>query len=318
MNYTGLTRRYPVNRPLTKREIEHHLLPKKPSPANETLDHLTVIKMNSTYLECVDKYYPWAGFITLVTVSFAAVIFWAMAGLLSTTVHRWSTLSVGDRWEEVWAIIAIFAVMLPVLWLLFWYLFKEIFCYTHYPMRFNRKTRMVHVFRLDGTVMSESWDKLYFTVTRGQLEWWDIQGHRLADDGVTVLETFALAYYDNSISPYLFRQWEFIRCYMEKGPEKLIDQVINTMDVAEHKETFWFGFHRIMGEFGQYALIAWIFSPFVLACAIGRWIAMQTSKIPVWPAEIETECQVDPNDPYQRDEYHPHPSQQVHRGGVTA
>jgi hypothetical protein len=28
---------------------------------------------------------------------------------------------------------------------------------------------------------------------------------------------------------------------------------------------------------------------------------MRTSKIPVWPAEIEAACQVDPFDPYLRD-----------------
>jgi hypothetical protein len=47
---------------------------------------------------------------------------------------------------------------------LIWLLRKESFAYTHYPMRFNRKTRTVHVFRPNGTVLSVPWDQLYFTL----------------------------------------------------------------------------------------------------------------------------------------------------------
>jgi hypothetical protein len=72
-----------------------------------------------------------------------------------------------------------------------------------------------------------------------------------------------------------------------------------------------------MANFGIYTFLILIMMPILFPCSIGRWIAMKTNKIPVWPAEIEAECQVDPNDPYQRDEYHPHPSQKVHRDATA-
>ena len=33
----------------------------------------------------------------------------------------------------------------------------------------------------------------------------------------------------------------------------------------------------------------------------GRWIAMQTSKVPRWPQEIEEACRIEPGDPWVRD-----------------
>jgi hypothetical protein len=310
MNYSGLTWHYPLNRPLTKQETEYHLLPKQPSAAPKPHYQLSVIKMNSTYLECVDKYYGWVGFMTAFVVASIALVLCMMVGMFSIVIQKWSFMPEQEKLEASMTLIVLCVIGAPVFLLGVWNLSKEIFRYTHYPMRFNRKTRMVHVFRLDGTVMSESWDKLYFTVSPGQKGWWDIHGHRLADDGVTVLETFALSEYDATLTPHLFMQWEFIRQYMEDGPKNLIDQVEFTMNISDKRETYWFGFQRLMADFGQYTLFAWLCLPFILPSSLGRWIAMQTSKIPVWPAEIEAECQVDPDDPFQRDEQHPHPAAQ--------
>jgi hypothetical protein len=318
MNYTGLFSRFMVNRPLNSLEISRHLAPKEPSTAEEPRDHNAVIRINSTYLECIDTDYSWTGICTVIATVLAVPFLWGMISTLFLSVQKRMTLSGNDRLEETMFIIGVLVIMILFLWL-FYYLFsKELFCYTHYPIRFNRKTRMVHVFRTDGTVMSEPWDKLYFTVGSYAEDYWGILAHRLAEDNVTVLETFALPHQESEISPELFEQWEFICRYMEEGPKKLIDQITGTMNIAKRKETFWFGFYRMMMSFDTLSVFAWLCSPFTLICAIGRWIAMKTDKIPVWPAEIEAECQIDPNDPHQRDEQHPHPSQKVHRGGATA
>jgi hypothetical protein len=308
MDCEGLLFKYSVNRPLNAIETKYHLLPKASSLADKPDDHRAVIQMNSTYLEYVDKFYLWRGCFTVTVIAFLAFMLFMPISIISAFVQKWETLPGSDQWAEIIFLTGMLVTIIPILWLGRWLLYKEISRYTHYPIRFNCKTRMVHVFRIDGTVMSESWDKLYFTVAYSDKSW-EIRGHRLADNGVTVLETFALTYKQSAIIPYLFQQWEFIRRYMEEGPKELIDQVVYTMDIAKHKETFWFGFHRMMMYFEVFAFFAWFFSPLLFVCAIGRWIVVQTSKIPVWPAEIEAECRVNRNDPYLRDEQHPHPSQ---------
>ncbi|MDR3159275.1 MAG: hypothetical protein LBU11_09785 [Zoogloeaceae bacterium] len=315
MNYLGLTDPLPVNRPLTKQETEQHLSPSKPVPTDFATDWMATIKMNSTYLEFCDMYYDDKGFLTLVMLSFSAVALGIPLVAAFAVMQKWPDLSEQEHLKFIMAPVVLSVMAIPAFWLFFHALSKEIFRYTHYPMRFNRKTRMAHVFRVDGTVMSESWDKLYFTVSPGQTGWLDIHGHRLAEDGVTVLETFALPEYSTEIGPHLFRQWEFVRQYMEEGPEKLLDKVVHTVDIADKKESFWFGFWYMMRNNYQFIVAGWLMSPFTFACALGRWLAIKTSKIPVWPAEIEAECQVDPNDPCIRDAQHPHPDRDRKRYG---
>jgi hypothetical protein len=52
------------------------------------------------------------------------------------------------------------------------------------------------------------------------------------------------------------------------------------------------------------AILSFLFFPLTLMYAIGRWVAMRTSKQPVWPAEIEAECAIAPDDPYLVDAEH--------------
>ena len=41
--------------------------------------------------------------------------------------------------------------------------------------------------------------------------------------------------------------------------------------------------------------------PFWLLFIVGRWLAQQTDRIPVWPENIERECRIESNDPYVKD-----------------
>ena len=65
MDYTGLGRfiRYKVNRPLTDDERAGELKLDRQASA-EPQDWLSVIKLNSTYLELVDRWYPVKGWWT--------------------------------------------------------------------------------------------------------------------------------------------------------------------------------------------------------------------------------------------------------------
>ncbi|WP_413496483.1 DUF6708 domain-containing protein, partial [Morganella psychrotolerans] len=93
---------------------------------------------------------------------------------------------------------------------------------THYPIRFNRKTRMVYAFRTDGTIISAPWDTIYFTSGLGRFkaptEGYYLSGHILSDDKKTIIDTFCLPesdIYKEDLIPH----WEFIRRYMEEGVE---------------------------------------------------------------------------------------------------
>lgn len=264
---------------------------------------LSVIRMNSTFLEMTDKYYGWKGSLVTITVP----IFLGLTGFFSAFLYISIVGSPDAGPAPVWFDIAIAVMPLPLLALLIWVFFKDAYAYTHYPIRMNRKTRMVHVFRLNGTVLSMPWDRLFFCLSKcTSPSQWDIRGHVLDKDGVTVRETFSLTDWDfgpaATVQNNLRCYWEFVRRYMEDGPKSAFDLVQFCMPIANKRESLKVGYERMFAVATGYPL------PFVLLVALltalflpGRWFAMRTSKIPVWPKEIEDVCRVDANDPYLKD-----------------
>ena len=303
MDRTGLILKFKVNRELTKLEKYDHMPVGKESSATPA-SVMSTIRMNSTYLEWCDKFYFSRGEIT----AFGIFVLVSCVGMLSLPVieiFQWSSIPEYKRGELIFATIIVFVAGIPVTLAWFILIRKEIFRYTHYPIRFNRKTRMVHFFRLDGTVMSESWDKLYVTLGKGK-EYGDreVHCHRLSEDGNTVLETHALPYLAFTDRPR--SQWEFVRRYMEIGPAEVLPYIDHVLDghigQPGKREGFWHGYEMYSTNTG--AFIFYIVFPISFCCIIGRWICMRTCKQPVWPAEIEAESAIDPDDPYLVDKDH--------------
>jgi hypothetical protein len=292
-----------VNRPLSRQERLDHLPQDRASPS-KPWSQLSVIRMNSTYLECVDLMHSARGGAVAGFIVLAPLVF----GLLFTLFGFWqSTLSA----PETELVVVIVDLLLSILWILFAalnaFLIKaDCFNYTHYPTRFNRKTRMVHVFRPGGKVVSVPWDEVYFTLLSFGAGHWYTVGHVLSEDRKTVLETFPLSTrtFRSNESPVVYQHWEFVRRYMEEGPEKLMDQVSMVFPIDTKREGFWLGTSRMFANFIHWPIFMVIFAPALLLGSIGRWIALRTCKIPQWPAEIVAESQIDPDDPYIRDEHH--------------
>ncbi|MCP5254260.1 MAG: hypothetical protein H6947_07395 [Zoogloeaceae bacterium] len=299
MQYTGLLKRYAINRPVTCQEGDRYLK-QDVRLAVEPAYELSVIRINSTYMELVDKFFSWKGFWST-TVIAAMVILGGGFGMLSIELALDAMKSPKD-WQ-LWLHslgIGLIAVIGSIA--LFILLRKEAFAYTHYPIRLNRRTRMVHVFRLNGTVLTVPWDEVFFCIAALPQGDWEIQGHVLDADGVTVKETFPLSYYTpTSGLPVLERYWEFVRRYMEEGPEDAAHRVEFFMPVADRRESIANGFHRMHAELGGNFIMTVIGAALALMLVPGRWIAMQTSKVPRWPQEIEEACRIEPGDPWVRD-----------------
>ncbi|WP_155401784.1 DUF6708 domain-containing protein [Chromobacterium violaceum] len=294
MEFTGLITPYSVNRPLSNDERDHQL--KQKEKLNTELYHqLSVIEINSNWIEVVDKHFFNKGALTTALLSsisfllFGSLFFGALA---LQAIFR-------GEWAAVGMILPI-AIAIAGCHFLWKWVMKEI-NYTHYPIRFNRKTRMVHVFRQDGTILSVKWDKVFFTQIPVTYGMWDMVGHVLDEDGVTVRETFGLpacamgGWGRERAKGY----WEFIRRYMEEGPASVSDVISGCLPIKDKKETLAFSFQRIAASLGSYInpliLVYYIFYP-------GRMIAMHFSKIPQWPVEIEAQCQrLDGHDPFFRD-----------------
>lgn len=305
MDFTGFNKPYPANRPLTTREWERKLDQKLRLDVQES-DDLSAISFNSTYLELVDKWFAWRGFPAMTGLVLSSMV---IAFIVDVSVI---TLSTPGRLSSDWpALLAFMGLATPLLALLAWLIRKDGFRFTHYPIRLNRKTRTVHVFRADGTVLSTPWNDLFFCIAALPKSTWEIQGHVLDTDGVTVKETFAFPATATGVAEreQLRRYWEFVRRYMEDGPQAVSKRVEYCLPIADRREGFKDGFHRMHGQANA------LFAPLLIVVLLflyilpypGRCLAMRTSKLPAWPKEVEDSCVIETDDPYRKDASTNHP-----------
>jgi hypothetical protein len=314
MDFSGLVARFPTNRLLSAKEKAFHLKQKKQLNV-EPHYQLSVIKMNSTFLEIVDKWYGWKGLVSMVAIFILSIL----SSTLGMIAFEWLLEGIGLLPSDIdpGILLANGAGMAIIFflfsWLVLWLLLKESFAYTHYPMRFDRKARTVHIFRTDGTVLSVSWEKIHFTVVNvAQWNDWEVRGHILDSDEITVRETFALSY-SGSLNPadanpqttefstadFVRAHWEFVRRYMEDGPQEVSSQVQFCMPVDKHREGFRVGAERVFSNFAAAPLVLYcLVFPFCVVVIIFRWLAMMTSKVPHWPDDIEASTKIENNDPY--------------------
>lgn len=176
---------------------------------------------------------------------------------------------------------------------------NEFFRYVYYPIRFNRKTRKIYVFRekRDGGLLIVPWEEVFFHIGRGtDMKFLrDIRGEIL--DGDIVKDTFALGHCAERDEP-VKEMWEFIRCYMEEGPEAVAEHPLDKyveLSVAPTWKNCLIsavGFTNATTPFKRVLLF-----PFIGTFTVVRWLVFKSCKQPVFPQEVEAECTVEPNDP---------------------
>lgn len=288
MEYSGLTTKYPVNRPLTGLDRERQL--HQGTKLNVELAYqLSVISVDSESLELVDKYYAWKGVLTTFVFVASTILACLLGGMTLIS------LTTPGRMAEDWPfLLALYGMASPLAFLLYWVLRREIFAFTHYPIRLERASQMVHVFRLDGTVLSAPWKDIFFCLDTGQMNNWNIRGHVLTDDNETVLETFALAPVGAGEvgRQVLLGYWEFVRGYMEDG-EAGVTRAVKLAEIlvpiANQRERAIDGFRRMHAESSGGPVV---FMPIIAAIGLAllpaRWLAIQSSKVPKWPANVLT------------------------------
>lgn len=303
MDYYGLFPKFKLNRPLNEAERKYQLnkLHEIDINGQTIVSDAKVISINSNYLEMVDKYYPPKGLGSLI----------AFLGLMSmlfviTLVTFFSFFDSNDiSLNDVGFFLIVFIPSGVMAMWMFILLKTEWFAWTHYPVRFDRKNRLVHVFRLNGSTYSVPWDSVFFTTglnhRKDANKDYYISGHVLADDNETVIDTFCLPA-THSDRKQLERHWEFVRRYMEEGPESVIGVVDFCLPIAKKREGYRFGLLYLLSGFNGAPLFLFPFL-FVLAFifSIPRYLAMVTSRVPAWPESIESQCLVDKDDPYMVD-----------------
>jgi len=312
MNVDGmrvLGARYPLNRELTDFEHQHRL------KQNECLDvplydDFTVVRMNGAYLETVDRYFAWRGFIFFVMAALLCATLPFFVGMTITSFIR--IYNGVNASTNIYFTVYIWAIGAPCFLLAAWGALQESFTYTYFPIRFNRKTRKVYLFRPGRPglpVLEAEWDKVFFTYGPCKVDVapdtaWDIRGHILAEDSKTVIDTFALGMFrlESEGDEKLRGYWEMIRRYMEEGPKEAYDRITYCDSIYEHHETLKGSLTRMYRAASHSNItLGVLLSPLWVPFSLARWIAGFTCRTPQWPTHIDAACAIEPNDPFIKD-----------------
>lgn len=303
MNFTGLGPykwKYKIDRPLGEEE-KRNCLHKEGKASKEPDYDLSVICLNSTYMELVDRWYSSKGHAVVYGIIGAAPFVLGAVLMLVAALERQGTFA-------MWFGLGISFLFSLVAICFFYLICLEAFRRTHYPIRVNRKNRMVYAFKPDGKIVKASWDDLFFCKASskpplGERDY-DIRAHVLDADGETIRATFTLAMPHSGAEERLVDLWEYVRRYMEedKGVVKNYELTQFCWPISGRREGVRYG---IIGGFSPAAVAPYLiqlpFSPYFALITWGRLIAMYTSRVPHWPESVEAECSVADSDPYFKD-----------------
>jgi hypothetical protein len=277
-------------------------LERQRQPGIEPDEMASLIHFNSTYADFIDRRYRLRGMVAT-TAGIVVSLFLIGAGTIMLSFLLREVLARDDvGWLSftVWSLV-FSAMCFGFPWFAWRYMLRhDFFTYTHYPIRFNRKTRMVHAFRHNGPggVVSVPWEQAFFFIGEGVQQKYirDLRCHVL--DGNTVKETFMVGHYFDDTQVHQIKSlWEFIHRYMDEGP------VAVTRDPRDRYlrmsiGTDWLNCYVwVVSNLGAFYSLRYILFPFVGLLTLTRWLVFKSSKVPEWPPEIEAESEIEADDP---------------------
>jgi hypothetical protein len=303
LDVQGMVGGFKVNRELNDQEKQHRFDIRQTASRKPHYD-LSLTKLNSTFVESVDKWYAMRGWAAMGGAAVGSLSFAMTLSGLSALLSR-------ESFDVLLFLILVLTVALLAVCI---YLFtRDAFTYTHYPIRFNRRNRQVYVFRRDGTVLKVGWEAICWTIYGHLIGTRDlfVVGHVMADDKKTIKETFALSTTDAGApgEQNLKSLFEFFRLYMEEGPGHVLEALrptplIMLPGIDKERESWRFGWEMLTLNYNGSVMTQILMQVFILPHSLFRWFAMRTSKIPQWPQWVEDECAIEPGDPWIRDERH--------------
>lgn len=294
--YTGWLRKFKVNREMEPRE-RYATLPR--TPAGRSNERLCVIRLNSTYLDVIDRRFRLRG-MAATTVCLLVSVGLALWGVWLLAV--WMPKIFDNRavdWFLVAEVLVLMVGQLPLLW---YFIFgRDFFTYTYYPIRFNRRTRMVHAYTEGGpdAVISVPWEDAHFHFGDGKGEKFlrDIRCHVL--EGGVIRHTFAVGHYFDD-EDKVREIWEFIRRYMDEGPQAVLDAPAKPQVNLSVADTWKNCYATVMISLGEALLpLRVVLMPVLLPMVACRWLVLKSSRHPVWPQRIVDESAVDAEDPHR-------------------
>ncbi|WP_404983839.1 DUF6708 domain-containing protein [Cobetia marina] len=246
-------------------------------------DHLSVVEINSDYLEMVDRWYAHKGHSLLYAIPLLALLLFVIILFFTATLEK--------NEIEAWYFFSGMTVfILPFLYFGIRLFLLEGFKKTYYPIRFDRKKQEVYAILPSDDFLKISWHDLNIHVAENKQSvtlssFYEVRGFILDNETGVIKQSITLGYpawgeYDDAVS-----LWEFIRIYMEEknGYEKCSEIVKVCMPIKERKESLRFSIIRGMALLAPNYALQFLSSPITVLFIWCRILSIKTSQLPVWP-----------------------------------
>lgn len=280
--------------------------------------YFSVIKMNSTYLELCNRPYQFYGLISFIFIGVISIplLFlpsFVLIDIIIDTVFKGNYFDI----SSVIFVMLGFSILNFVIYKTGITLLKqkELKSYYYLPIRLNRKNKKVYVYQDTGEVKILDWEKLFVYVA--PVDWlygirkYELRGAIIGqNDKVEYSFSFGGPSVEPSSVELCVSYWEFLKQYMQKGPEKFyIDKdCLNTNsewklsycnDIDQKLESYGTSKSRIIDNYKFPASeLIWglpIWYPWLW---VRRYLIKHQAKIPLWNKEINEECKIEQDDPF--------------------
>ena len=305
--FTTLNQPFEIGVPNKNGRLRLREIDLKRLKTDQLYPHRQVVRFNSTFVEVMDSWEFIRGRATALALPMWAALFFAISMFLFFMYSLY--------FKQVYWSVAIFGCLTIGLGYLVYSNYRmakyDLFCYTHYPIRFNRKTQKVYAFSPQQQKIIElNWQDLRFSAVKEDDDI-ELRASLVNADNI-VEEEIILPFLAPRYEPELVDQHlAFFKAYMQGDDLKRIDAAIpEFFDIYNRKESFKETFERIYmvndivervqqkRPKERYMLSVSLNIIFWLPTLFLRRLGLLFSTIPKWPTHIEQECQIDSNDPY--------------------
>lgn len=271
----------------------------------------TVVQFNSTYMELVDMWEFSRGEIVWSQLVILSV---ALFGLGTCNYMVFLEVNRNGIGFFIVFLCVMIAIIFGMVYVLLRRLSRELFTYTYFPIRFNRKNGKVYVIGADKKVETYDWKNLNIHMDADVNAPWDVRCCDVNGNGI-IQRTFSLPFRYLSVDEALYGHFEFVNRYMSAKNDSELMEVVSSIrhifPVHQRKETFKESVQRSLFDYHyqfmdieypeQSIRLDWLFViniPFWFLKLLGRRASVLTSKTPYFPSEVEAQCDVDPNDKF--------------------
>ena len=305
--FTTLNQPFEIGIPNKNGRLRLREIDLKSLKTDQLYPHRQVIRFNSTFVEVMDSWEFIRGRATALALPMWAALSFAISMFLFAIYSLYFK-------HVYWSIAIISCLTIGLIYLVYsnYQMAKyDLFGYTHYPIRFNRKTQKVYAFSPQQQKIIElNWQDLRFSAVKEDDDI-ELRASLVNADNI-VEEEIILPFLAPRYEPELVDQHlAFFKAYMQGDDLKSIDTTIpEFFDIYNRKESFKETFERIYmvndivervqqkRPKERYMLSVALNIIFWLPTLFLRRLGLLFSTIPEWPTHIEKECRIERNDTY--------------------